>query len=142
VRVRSDGAAPIQEIRDKGVRGRRDVYALAARGARDLTVLVWNYHDDDLPAPPAVVHLTISGLSNGASTVTQYRVDGEHGNSYAAWLKMGSPQPPTAAQYKELERVGRLASLGPPKRVRIQDGTFTDSFSLPAQGVSLLMIRR
>jgi xylan 1,4-beta-xylosidase len=140
VRVRSDSAAPVEEIRDRGVRGRPDVYALAARGARDFTALVWNYHDDDIPAPAASVDLTIQGLQSGAATVTHYRVDGEHSNSYAAWLKMGSPQQPTAAQYKELERAGKLASLGAPKRVRIQDGSLTEKFSLPAQGVSLLMI--
>jgi xylan 1,4-beta-xylosidase len=142
VRVRSDSAAPLQEIRDKGVRGRRDIYALAARGTRDVTVLVWNYHDDDLPAPPAQVQLTVTGLTNGASTVTQYRVDGEHANSYAAWLKMGSPQSPTAAQYKELEQASKLAPVGTPRRVRIQEGSLTESFPLPAQGVSLLVIRR
>ena len=140
VRVRSDSAAPVEEIRDRGVRGRRDVYALAARGARDFTVLVWNYHDDDLPAPPASVELTIEGLKSGAATVTHYRVDGEHGNSYSAWLKMGSPQPPTPVQYQELERAARLAPLGTPRPVRIQAGTLTEKFSLPAQGVSLLVI--
>ena len=140
VRVRSDSAAPIQEIRDSGVRGRPDVYALAARGTRDVTVLVWNYHDDDLPAPTADVELTIQGLKDGASTVTHYRVDGEHSNSYAAWLKMGSPQPPSEAQYTQLERAGKLASLGAPKRVRIAGGRLTEKFSLPRQGVSLLVI--
>jgi xylan 1,4-beta-xylosidase len=140
VRVRSDSAAPVEEIRDRGVRGRRDVYALAARGAGDFTALVWNYHDDDLPAPPASVELTIEGLKNGAASVTHYRVDGEHGNSYSAWLKMGSPQPPTPAQYQELERAARLAPLGTPRRVTIQAGALTEKFSLPAQGVSLLVI--
>jgi xylan 1,4-beta-xylosidase len=142
VRVRSDSAAPVEEIRDSGVRGRRDVYALAARSARDVTVMIWNYHDDDVPAPDAEVELTIEGLTNGASTVTHYRVDGEHGNSYAAWLKLGSPQPPTSAQYRELERAGKLASFGGPKRTEIKQGSLTERFSLPAQGVSLLVIAR
>ena len=140
VRVRSDSAAPVEEIRDRGVRGRPDIYALAARGAREFTALVWHYHDDDLPSPVADVELTIEGLKSGAATLTHYRVDGEHSNSYAAWLKMGSPQPPTGAQYKELERAGKLASLGAPRRVRIQNGAITEKFSLPAQGVSLLVI--
>jgi xylan 1,4-beta-xylosidase len=140
VRVRSDSAAPVEEIRDRGVRGRPDVYALAARGARDFTALVWNYHDDDLPRPAADVELTIEGMKSGAATVTHYRVDGDHSNSHAAWLKMGSPQPPSAAQYKELERAGKLASIGAPKRIQIQDGRLTEKFSLPAQGVSLVVI--
>lgn len=140
VRVTSDSAAPLEEIRDKGVRGKPDVHALAARGPRDVTVLVWNYHDDDLAAPAAEVELAIEGLKTGASTVAHYRVDGEQSNSYAAWLKMGSPQPPSAGQYKQLERVGKLAQLGSPKRVRIDGGRLVETFSLPRQGVSLLVI--
>jgi hypothetical protein len=140
VRVASDSAAPLDEIRDRGVRGRPDVSALAARSPRDTTVLVWNYHDDDLPRPPANVELTIEGLTNGPATVTHFRVDGEHSNSYAAWMKMGSPQPPSDAQYKALERAGKLASLGKPRQTRIQGGVLTEKFALPAQGVSLLVI--
>ena len=140
LRVRSDGAAPLEEIRERGVRGKPDVHALAARGSRDVTVLVWNYHDDDVPAPAAEVQLTIDGMKNGASTVTHYRVDGEHSNSYAAWMKMGSPQPPSAAQSKALERAGQLAQIGSPKRVRIDGGKIVETFALPRQGVSLLVI--
>ena len=107
---------------------------------RDVSVLVWNYHDDDLPAPAAQVSLTIEGLKDGDSTVTHFRVDGEHGNSYAAWLKMGSPQSPTPDQYKQLEQAGKLGALGPPKRVRITGGKLTETFALPRQGVSLLVV--
>ena len=52
----------MEEIRDKGVRGAPDISALAARSARSATVLMWNYHDDDLPAPAAPITLTIEGL--------------------------------------------------------------------------------
>ena len=140
VKVQSSSAAALEEIRDRGVRGRPDIYALAARGARNVSVLVWNYHDDDLPAPAADITLTIDGLKDGASTVTHYRVDGDHGNSYAAWLGMGSPQTPTREQYQQLERAGKLAALGGVKKVRIAGGALSEKFSLPRQGVSLLVI--
>jgi len=140
LRVESGSAAGVEEIRENGVRGRPDVYALAARGARDVTVLAWNYHDDDIAAPDADVELTVAGLTNGAATITHYRVDADHSNSYAAWLKMGSPQPPSPAQYRQLERAGKLARLAPPKRVRIDGGQVVERFALPRQAVSLLVI--
>ena len=140
LRVRSDSAAALEEIRERGVRGKPDVHALAARGARDVTVLLWNYHDDDVAAPAADVELTVEGLKDGATTVTHYRVDGGHSNSYAAWLKMGSPQAPSAAEYKRLEQAGKLAQVAPPKRVRIGGGKLIEQFPLPRQGVSLLVI--
>jgi xylan 1,4-beta-xylosidase len=50
---------------------------------------VWNYHDDDLPAPPAEVELMIDGLPDGRATLTHRRVDADHGNAYARWQAMG-----------------------------------------------------
>jgi xylan 1,4-beta-xylosidase len=120
------------------VRGQADVSALATRDARSVSVLVFHYHDDDLEAPPADVELTITGLPNGRAMVTHGRVDREHGNSYEKWKALGSPQPPTPAQYAELERASTLAPLAPPSSVQIRDGKLVMSFSLPRQGVSLV----
>ena len=140
VRVSSSSAAPLEEIRDRGVRERPDVYAIAARGARDVSVLVWNYHDDDVTAPTAQVHMTLTGLKNGPATITHYRVDGDRSNSYTAWLRMGSPQQPTAAQQARLERAGRLVAFMPSVNVRITEGTLEQGFFLPRQAVSLVVI--
>ena len=49
----------------------------------------------------------------GARRVTHYRIDETHSNSYSAWLKMGSPQKPTPAQYAELEKASELQELRP-----------------------------
>jgi xylan 1,4-beta-xylosidase len=140
VRVESSGAAPTEAIRDRGVREAPDVHALAARAARGMTVLVWNYHDDDRPSPPSEVELTVEGLANGRPTLTHYRVDADHSNSYEAWKKMGSPQPPTPAQYAQLETAGRLQTVRSPERVRVDKGQLRLAFTLPRQGVSLLKI--
>jgi len=140
VQVTSTGGLTVAEVRDSSVQGRPDVSALAARDTRSATVLVWNYHDDDLPSPPATVELTIEGLPPGPATLTHYRVDPDHGNSYAAWLAMGSPQPPSAAQIAELQRASELAVIDGPKQVNAGGGTYTTSFQLPRQGVSLLKL--
>jgi len=110
------------------------------RDARSVAVLVWNYHDDDLAAPAADVKLQIRGLPAGRPTLTEYRVDTDHSNSYSAWKKMGSPQPPTPAQYAELERASRLQTMGAPSRVTVADGQMVVTLSLPRQGVSLVRL--
>ena len=61
---------------------------------RSIAVLVWNYHDDDLPAPDAAIGLTIAGVPAASVKLAHYRVDRDHSNTYEAWKKMGSPQPP------------------------------------------------
>ncbi len=138
--VKSSGAGPLEAIRDAGVRERPDINALAARSARTIAVLVWNYHDDDLAAPAAGVDLTIEGAPDGQATLTHMRVDQEHSNAYEAWKKMGSPQPPTPAQRAQLEKAGKLQPFRPPERVRVRAGTLRLTFSLPRQGVSLVKL--
>ena len=137
VEVTSTSAASVESIRDEGVRGRSDVYALASRSERAMEVLVWNYHDDDLPAAPAEITLTIEGLPPGNPTITQYRVDDRHSNSYEVWKQMGSPQSPTAEQRATLEKAGQLQTVAPPARQRVADGRLTINLSLPPQGVAL-----
>jgi xylan 1,4-beta-xylosidase len=139
----SSSAAPVEAIRDAGAQGAPDVNALASRQDRAVSVLVWNYHDDDLPASPAGVELVVEGLPAGAHerlSLHHYRVDAEHSNSYELWKKMGSPQKPSPEQYLQLERAGQLQLLGSPEWLRATNGRVTLKFDLPRQGVSLLKL--
>ncbi len=139
--VQSTSAVDVQAIRDNGVRAAPDVYAIASRSGRDMWVLVWNYHDDDLPAEAAQVSLTIEGAVDGRPSVTEYRVDHQHSNAYEAWKAMGSPQPPDPKQYAQLEKAGQLAALGAPVRRRVDRGRLEIPLTLPRQGVSLVTIK-
>jgi xylan 1,4-beta-xylosidase len=123
------------------VRERPDVGVLASRDDRQVTVLAWHYHDDDVPGPAAAVSLAIEGLgaAQGTAQVQHFRVDAEHGNAYAAWLRMGSPQEPSPAQYAELEQ-GRAMVPGLSSRA-MDAGRADVAFTLPRQGVSLLVVR-
>ncbi len=138
--VESSSAAPLETIRDNSVREQPDVYALATRSDRAIAVLVWNYHDDDLPAAAAEIDLTIEGAPDGQPTLTHLRVDQDHSNAYEMWKKMGSPQTPTAAQYAQLEKGGKLQPLRAPERVRVRNGTLRLPVTLPRQAVSLLKL--
>ncbi len=142
VRVESSGAVPVDEILKAGVREKADVNALATRGERDISVMVWNYHDEDLPAPAAPVQLTVSGVPASAKRVLlrHYRIDQEHSNAYTVWKAMGSPQNPTAEQYARLEEAGQLQLLGSPSWVPVEGGKVKTDFSLPRQGVSLVQV--
>jgi xylan 1,4-beta-xylosidase len=139
--VTSTSAAAVESIRDNGVRDRPDVYALASRSGRDIAVMVWNYHDDDLPSPAAEIELSVEGIADGQPMLTHDRIDQDHSNSYGAWKQMGSPQKLTQAQYAELEKAGKLQALKAPERVRVQNKTLTLTFTLPRQGVSLVRVQ-
>src|SRR5260221_11353520 len=122
VTVESSGALPLDLVRDTGVRDKPDVSALASRSDRTTSILVWNYHDDDLPAPPSHVELLVDGVPARSADITHQRVDATHGNAYAAWKRMGPPQPPTRAQSKPLERTGQLQPFEPSRPVKLAAG--------------------
>jgi xylan 1,4-beta-xylosidase len=125
-----------------GGRTKPDVSALASLDRRKLAILVWHYHDDDVAAPAAAVELSLSNLPLRFGTVRQrhFRIDGDHSNAFAAWQRMGSPQQPTPAQYVQLEKAGQLAALAPAESIRVKDGRASIQFTLPRQGVSLLVL--
>jgi len=133
-----------EKILDGGVRTTPDVNALAAydKTKSQFTVLVWHYHDDDVPGPDAAVDLVFDQLplKNGRATLTQYRIDADHSNAYETWLHMGSPQMPTEKQYSQLEKAGQLVQFGKPLKLFIRDGKADIHFILPCHGVSLFVI--
>lgn len=138
----SSGALDTELVVRDGVRGQPEINAIATRKAREIEVLVWNYHDDDLPAEPASIDLTISGLPEAVTRglLEHFRIDSNHSNVFTAWKESGSPQTPTADQYKQLESAGQLQLLDSPKWISIERGTVHLKFALPRQGLSLLRI--
>ncbi len=147
VQVDSPAAIPTAEMIAKGVRGNVDVDALAVRGERALSVLVWNYHDDDVQGAEAErrlahVDLDLAGLNGLPERVLlhHYRIDETHSNAWTLWKKMGSPQQPTAAQYQELQAAGQLQELTSPVWINVKSNKAAIGFQLPLQGVSLLQL--
>jgi xylan 1,4-beta-xylosidase len=140
--VESDGAVPLDAILRNGVRIQPDVAALASLDAHKLCVLVWHYHDDDLPGPPAAVELTLTDLPlrNGEAKLEHFRIDESHSNGFTAWKRLGSPQHPDPAQYAQLEQAAQLSPLEPPQPVRTANGEMHLRFELPRQAVSLLKV--
>jgi xylan 1,4-beta-xylosidase len=142
IAARSDGARDFDAMLKQGVRERPDVAALASRDGRRVTVLVWHYHDDDVPGPAAEVVLALDGLQvkRGKAKVQHFRIDTEHSNAYAAWQRMGSPVQPSRAQYADLEKASALAMMAAPSSVDVTDGRASIAFTFPRQAVSLLVL--
>jgi len=142
IEVTDPAALATELVLNEGVRGRPDVRAIATRTEHGLQVMLWNYHDDDITAPPTAIDLTIDGLPAGTqhALLEHFRIDSQHSNAFAAWKTMGSPQSPTADQYKQLESAGQLQSLTSPRWIDVEHGTARLRFELPRQGLSLVRI--
>lgn len=142
IQAASDHSASLPVMLNSGVRTEPEVAALATLAPRALCVLVWHYHDDELPGPDANVELSLHSIPPvpGDALLQHFRIDSTHSNAFTAWQRMGSPQQPTVAQYAELENAGQLQPLQPPESVQIQNGSLNLKFALPRQAVSLLKL--
>ena len=140
VDVKQDLAYDYAKIRDGSVRGELDINALASKGTKTAAVMVWNYHDDNVPSPDAPVSVRLKGVPGKKASLLHYRIDQKFSNSYEAWKKMGSPKAPTAEQVAQLEKAGQLQLIGPAEPVTVTNGEAVMNFSLPRQGVSLLKL--
>jgi xylan 1,4-beta-xylosidase len=107
--VDSNAAVPLETMLKTGVRERPDVAALASLDKNKLCVMVWHYHDDQMPGPTADVDLALSGLPipAGRARLQHFRIDDEHSNAFTVWQKMGSPQKPSPEQYRTLAQAQR-----------------------------------
>ena len=140
VATSSTGQIPLDDMMKNGVRLSPDVDAFATKAAHDAAVMLWNYHDDDLPAPSADVQVTISGIPAGVKKVLleHYRIDETHSNSYTVWKAMGSPQTPTPEQYAQMKAAGQLELLTSPVWLDVSRGKVTIDTNLPRQATSLM----
>jgi xylan 1,4-beta-xylosidase len=135
VEASSDRMYPLFAIRDSGVRKpATDIGAVAAKEKGGATLLIWNYHDDDLPGETEKVEIEIRNVPSTNVKLQEFRIDKEHSNSYEAWKAMGSPQQPTAAQIAKLEKAGQLEQTAN-RSDKTGNGVLKLHAQLPRQGI-------
>lgn len=141
VDVRSNRMYSLFSILDSGVRKQTtDIGAIAAKADRIATIMVWNYHDDDLPGENETVQMSIAGIPSAEIKLQEYRIDKEHSNSYELWKQMGSPQHPGNQQIVQLEKAGQLEQTSN-RSEKVKAGTFQMDISLPRQAVVFYRIQ-
>ena len=142
VHAESSGAVRLDDMVDMGVKGAADVDAIATEREGLISVLTWNYHDDDVPAADAQIAVAVLGIPARVERVLvrRYLVDRTHSNSYTVWKSIGSPQKPTPEEYASLEKAGQLEMAGSPEWVNSKGGQVELKFTLPRQAVSLIQV--
>ncbi|HEX4321664.1 MAG TPA: beta-xylosidase [Acidobacteriaceae bacterium] len=150
VETHSSGAISLDDIDQESVVGSPDINAVAtansSNGNHEADILVWNYHDEDVTAPEAAIHLAVDGLSHDgiaskSVTAEEFRMDATHSNAYTAWQQMGSPAQPSPEQQQKLEAAGALQQSIAAHTVPVEAGVASISLNLPRQGVALIRLR-
>jgi xylan 1,4-beta-xylosidase len=144
VAVDAPSMIPVDTLIADGVRGEPDIGAIASldEAKSRLTVLLWNYHDvaggyEDRRS----VQLTLTGLPRSAkrARAAEYSIDENSGNSYTAWLAMGAPQAPTAAQIAKLHAASKMRTVAR-DLTSTATGNAELAVVLPRQSVKLIEI--
>jgi xylan 1,4-beta-xylosidase len=119
-----------------------EVDALAALSGKRVTVLIWHQADEWWLAGDGEVSVRLANLPfRGDAVLSHYRIDDDHSNSYAEWVRQGSPQDPSPAQIAHIKSRQGLDMLKPPQVLSTtRDGSLDIVFNLPLQAVSLLEI--
>ena len=119
-----------------------EVDALAAVDDARVTVLVWHQADPWWAQGQATVGLRVERLPfAGPVAVRHWRIDGEHSNAHAEWLRQGGPEDPSPAQLARLRARQGLELLSPSARHDVEgDAPLVLRFDLPLFGVSLVEI--
>ena len=141
VEAHSSRMLPTDSICKNSVRDQADIGVLASRKEHESTIMLWNYHDDNITdVSPAEIVLDVKGIKSKQVLIIHYRIDENHSNSFTVWKEMGSPQQPTAEQLKVLERSGELQTYTSPTWQKVMEEKIEISVELPRQGVSLIKI--
>jgi xylan 1,4-beta-xylosidase len=138
----SSAALPSNDVVQNGVGGSPDINAIAARKEREVEVLVWNYHDDDVPFPAASIDLLFANLPPEAkrALLEHFRVDSDRSNAFTVWRNIGSPESLSGIQLEQMQNAGQLQLLTSPAWVHIERGSFSTRFTLPRQSLSLIRL--
>ena len=140
----SEGAHPLNEILANGVRGAPDIDGIATQHGSATQILVWNYHDQLVPADATPVHLTIDVPPSFGplAKVSHLRVDEAHGDAYSAWVSQGMPSDPSAEQIASLQAAMEPSLLLPDSIVTVNAEHFIAiDFALPRFGISLVTVQ-
>ncbi|MGI6366838.1 MAG: GH39 family glycosyl hydrolase [Anaerolineae bacterium] len=120
-----------------------DVWGLAAQsGDGALQVLLYSHHDDWERPERSTVTLELEGLppEAAAARVEHYRIDGQHSNAWAEWLRQGRPRYPAGGQREAILSRAGLELLEPPRELPLEEGALALKLEMPAHSVSLLRI--
>ena len=100
-----------------------------------LVVAAWNLVEPGVNGTTKTIDLTLEGVKPGSAAIIR-RVDAEHGDTLAAWNRMGKPRYPSLQQIAELKRA---SDPGPAESTALQGQTLT--LQLPPMGLAVVEIQ-
>lgn len=119
-----------------------DVSGFAVRGKNGETqVIVYSHNNDRDKQEEHEIYITVDGLTSEKVKISHYRIDAEYSNPYAEWVRQGKPLFPEGEQYDAIKARDGLELYEEDRTETVKSGTVELKFTMPAHGVSYLVIR-
>lgn len=119
-----------------------DISGFAVKGKNGETQIVVYSHCNDIDKKEeAEIVLSVSGIRAEKVSLEHYRIDAEHSNAYAEWVRQGQPLFPEGEQYRAIKKRDGLEKLAEDAVLDVKDMGVQIRFTMPAHGVSYLVIR-
>lgn len=119
-----------------------DVSGFAVRGDDgEVQIVIYSHCNDRDKKEEQQISLSVEGLEKECVTVSHHRIDAEHSNPYAEWLRQGQPLYPEGEQYAAIKARDGLEELCGKQEARTEDGRLELNFTMPAHGVSYIRIQ-
>jgi xylan 1,4-beta-xylosidase len=110
-------------------------------GTKSLEAFVYCHEDTWDTGGVYPVEFTAENLPfKGPYLITHYRIDKDHSNAYAEWVRQGRPDYPAGGQYDAIKARDGLELAEPVKKVIPVDGKVKLAFDMPVKSVSLIVI--
>ncbi len=134
---------PLDYVDHWGMENSSDISGFATlTGTHQLSILIYHHHDDWDRIETASVALSVKNLPFDTDTfrLQHYRIDADHSNAYAEWLRQGKPRYPIGGQYQAIKMRDNLEILHAPQTLSISKEQLNLEFELPVHGISLLIL--
>lgn len=119
-----------------------DVSGFAVKGKNgEVQVVIYSHCNDRDKKEQQFITLLVEGIEKEKVSVEHYRIDEEHSNPYAEWVRQGSPIFPKGKQYEAIKARDGLEKLCNDFSAEINGGQLEIKFDMPAHAVSYLVIK-
>lgn len=105
----------------------------------NIQIMVYSHHDDWDVNEDFNIDLVIEGVSAN-STITHYRIDKNHSNAYAEWVRQGKPDYPEDSIYRAIKERDGLELFTGNTSTEPCGAEVKISFNMPAHAVSFINI--
>jgi xylan 1,4-beta-xylosidase len=127
--------AMLHELGGERIAEPEDDVLVTRRNDGMLVIAAWNLVEPDATGPDKTITFDLKGVAPSAR-VSIERSDAQHGDTLAAWERMGRPRYPSIEQIEQLKRASQP---GPPE-VRTLDGDHL-TLTIPQKGLALIKIQ-